>query len=102
MLKSRGIAQAQFAEDGTAVLGTILNFWNPKTPGYGYYTGYYAGYYHYYGNGDGGRRKGGPSDGGSDSDVSPDSKNKKWTPRVEVDGDAERLRRRQRYASMET
>src|SRR5262249_47559709 len=93
------LAQAQFVEDGTAMLGTILNFWNPKTPGYGYYKYYYAGYYHYYGNG-GGPGKGGPADGGSDSDVSPDAK--KWKPRVDVDSDAERMRRRQRYASIET
>jgi capsular exopolysaccharide synthesis family protein len=44
------LAKARFAEDGTPVLGTILNFWNPRTPGYGYYKYYYAGYYHYYGD----------------------------------------------------
>jgi hypothetical protein len=49
------LAKGRFTEDGIPVLGTILNFWNPKTPGYGYYRYYYAGYYHYYGgNGDGG------------------------------------------------
>ena len=47
------LAKTRFAEDGTAVLGTILNFWNPKTPGYAYYKYYYAGYYHYYGQGNG-------------------------------------------------
>jgi succinoglycan biosynthesis transport protein ExoP len=45
------LAKARFAEDGTPVLGTILNFWNPRTPGYSYYKYYYAGYYHYYGDG---------------------------------------------------
>jgi succinoglycan biosynthesis transport protein ExoP len=45
------LAKARFAEDGTPVLGTILNFWNPKTPGYSYYKYYYDGYYHYYGDG---------------------------------------------------
>jgi capsular exopolysaccharide synthesis family protein len=45
------LAKTRFAEDGTPMLGTILNFWNPKTPGYAYYKYYYAGYYHYYGQG---------------------------------------------------
>jgi succinoglycan biosynthesis transport protein ExoP len=47
------LAKSRFADDGIPVLGTILNFWNPKTPGYSYYRYYYAGYYHYYGNGNG-------------------------------------------------
>jgi polysaccharide biosynthesis transport protein len=47
------LAMSRFAEDGIPVNGTILNFWNPKTPGYSYYRYYYAGYYHYYGNGNG-------------------------------------------------
>ncbi len=47
------LAKRRFAEDGIPILGTILNWWNPKTPGYGYYRYYYAGYYHYYGNGTG-------------------------------------------------
>ena len=41
-------ANQKFAEDGTRVLGTILNDWNPKnSPGgyYGYYNGYYNSYY---------------------------------------------------------
>ena len=42
-------AKRRFAEDGIQVFGTILNGWNPNTPGYGYYRNYYAGYYHYYG-----------------------------------------------------
>jgi succinoglycan biosynthesis transport protein ExoP len=46
-------ANQKFAEDGTRVLGTILNDWNPKnSPGgyYGYYNGYYNSYYkHGYG-----------------------------------------------------
>jgi polysaccharide biosynthesis transport protein len=53
---SRDAAQAaaqRFREDGTAVLGSILNDWNPKSSPkgyYGYYKGYYGGYYkHYYG-----------------------------------------------------
>jgi len=44
------LALRRFAEDGIPVLGTILNGWNPNTPGYGHYRHYYAGYYHYYGN----------------------------------------------------
>ena len=55
------MAKARFAEDGINLLGTILNGWNPKTPGYSYYRYYYAGYYHYYGNGNG---KGGGADDG--------------------------------------
>ena len=38
-------------EDGTRILGTILNDWNPKhSPGgyYGYSTGYYKSYKSYY------------------------------------------------------
>jgi capsular exopolysaccharide synthesis family protein len=46
------LAKARFAADGIPVMGTILNFWNPKTPGYSYYKHYYAGYYNYYGNAD--------------------------------------------------
>ena len=37
-------ARQRFDEDGTPVLGTILNDWNPKTSGVGYYK-----YYRYYG-----------------------------------------------------
>ena len=47
------LAKNRFADDGIPVLGTILNFWNPNTPGYGYYRNYYQGYYHYYGDGSG-------------------------------------------------
>ncbi len=46
------LAKRRFNEDGIQVLGTILNWWNPSTPGYGYYKYYYAGYYHYYGKED--------------------------------------------------
>jgi receptor protein-tyrosine kinase len=55
------LAKARFSEDGINLLGTILNGWNPKTPGYSYYRYYYAGYYHYYGNGNG--KDGGADDG---------------------------------------
>lgn len=44
------LAKRRFSEDGISIVGTILNSWNPKTPGYGYYRYYYAGYYHYYGS----------------------------------------------------
>jgi len=38
-------ASQRFVEDGTPVLGTILNQWNPATTtGYGYYSGYYQYY----------------------------------------------------------
>src|SRR6185436_15023748 len=43
-------AKRRFAEDGIPIFGTILNGWNPNTPGYGYYRSYYQGYYHYYGH----------------------------------------------------
>jgi hypothetical protein len=39
-------------DDGTPILGTILNDWNAKSrTGYGYH-GYYKGYYDYHSNGD--------------------------------------------------
>ncbi len=44
-------ARQRFAEDGTPILGTILNDWNPKrAAGYGYYRyyRYYDYYRHYY------------------------------------------------------
>jgi len=41
-------AVRRFAEDGSRVLGAILNDWNPKKSGrYGYYR-YYSKYKHYY------------------------------------------------------
>ena len=43
------LARSRFADDGIPIMGTILNFWNPETPGYSYYKHYYAGYQHYYG-----------------------------------------------------
>ena len=46
---TRGTAKAaadRFFEDGTHLLGTILNSWDPKTNGYGYYDSYR--YYDYY------------------------------------------------------
>ena len=46
---TRGTAKAaadRFLEDGTRLLGTILNSWDPKTNGYGYYDSYR--YYDYY------------------------------------------------------
>ena len=48
-------ARQRFSEDGTQMLGTILNDWNPKRSPNGYYgthNGYYyghAGYNGYYG-----------------------------------------------------
>jgi polysaccharide biosynthesis transport protein len=38
-------AHRRFSDDGTQVLGTILNDWNPKRSPNGYY-GYYNGYYY--------------------------------------------------------
>ncbi|HUP04956.1 MAG TPA: polysaccharide biosynthesis tyrosine autokinase, partial [Bryobacteraceae bacterium] len=41
-------ASRRFAEDGTHILGGVLNDWNPKKSGrYGYYR-YYSKYKHYY------------------------------------------------------
>jgi capsular exopolysaccharide synthesis family protein len=47
------LAKQRFLDDGVPLMGTILNNWNPSTPGYGYYQNYYAGYHQYYGNGNG-------------------------------------------------
>jgi capsular exopolysaccharide synthesis family protein len=48
-------AYRRFSEDGSRVLGAILNDWNPKKSGrYGYYR-YYSKYKHYYSPGDGGK-----------------------------------------------
>ena len=48
-------ARQRFAEDGTRMLGTILNDWNPKRSPNGYYGNYngyqYGGYRGRYGNG---------------------------------------------------
>lgn len=45
-------ARQRFAEDGTRLLGTILNDWNPRHSPNGYYgsyqTNYYGGYRHVY------------------------------------------------------
>ena len=35
----------ELAEDGTVILGTVLNDWDPKAASGGYY-GYHRGYYH--------------------------------------------------------
>ena len=80
------LAKVRFAEDGTPVLGTILNFWNPKTPGYAYYKYYYAGYYHYYGQGNGngnGNGDGNDPDDGNDagSERHPDPTRDRTAPR---------------------
>jgi polysaccharide biosynthesis transport protein len=46
--KDAGVAAAQrFSEDGTKILGTILNDWNPRSAPNGYY-GYYSKYYSKY------------------------------------------------------
>lgn len=44
------VARQRLADDGTHVLGAILNDWNPRhTSSYGYYK-YYEHYHHYYGD----------------------------------------------------
>jgi hypothetical protein len=50
MLSPRPYGPRRSLTDGIPLMGTILNNWNPNTPGYGYYRNYYAGYYHYYGD----------------------------------------------------
>jgi capsular exopolysaccharide synthesis family protein len=45
----------QFREDGTRVVGTILNDWNPKVSGNSYYEDYYRPY-HSYSTPDNGKR----------------------------------------------
>jgi capsular exopolysaccharide synthesis family protein len=50
---TRDAAQAaikKLQEDGTPVMGTILNDWNPGSHGYGYTNKYYDGYSKYYRN----------------------------------------------------
>jgi succinoglycan biosynthesis transport protein ExoP len=43
------LAKQRLTEDGSPLLGVILNGWNPNAPGYSYYRKYYyAGYSHYY------------------------------------------------------
>ncbi len=44
-------ARQRFSEDGTKILGTILNDWNPKSAPngyYGYYNSYYKSYHKHY------------------------------------------------------
>jgi capsular exopolysaccharide synthesis family protein len=72
------MAKARFADDGIPILGTILNFWNPSTPGYHYYKYYYSGYNAYYGNGNG-KGSGGADDDGSSVDDTP-SEDSAWKP----------------------
>ena len=51
-------ASRRFFEDGTHILGAILNDWNPKKSGrYGYYR-YYSKYKHYYSPADGDKAPG--------------------------------------------
>ena len=43
------LAKQRLNDDGSPLLGLIMNGWNPNVPGYSYYRNYYAGYNHYYG-----------------------------------------------------
>ena len=65
------LAKQRFLDDGIEVMGTILNNWNPNTPGYGYYRNYYEGYFHYLGdNGSNGKgSRNGRSRSGKDEKV---------------------------------
>ncbi len=40
----------RLVEDGSPLIGSILNGWNADLPGYSHYRNYYAGYNHYYGD----------------------------------------------------
>jgi Mrp family chromosome partitioning ATPase len=66
------LAKQRFLDDGIPVMGTILNGWNPNTPGYGYYRNYYEGYFHYLGDGTG--NGGSRSNGKRGSGASPNCK----------------------------
>lgn len=46
------IAKKRFTDDGTPILGTILNDWNAKARNSYGYQQYYKGYYEYHGNGE--------------------------------------------------
>jgi succinoglycan biosynthesis transport protein ExoP len=59
------LAKQRFLDDGIEVMGTILNNWNPNTPGYGYYRNYYEGYFHYLGDGGSGSGSGDGSGNGN-------------------------------------
>jgi capsular exopolysaccharide synthesis family protein len=61
------LVKGRLADDGIPILGTILNFWNPKRPGHSYY-GYSYATYHYDGNGNGD----GQSNGGGDTPIPGD------------------------------
>ena len=69
------LAITRFADDGIPVIGTVLNFWNPKASGHSHYSGYYyAGYYHYYGDGSGNGNAGGDGDSDGDGGAKPSPK----------------------------
>lgn len=75
------LAKGRLADDGISLLGTILNFWNPKTPGYSYYGQYYARYHHYYSNGygDGSGKGNGNGDGDTPIPISSSADTPVWT-----------------------
>jgi capsular exopolysaccharide synthesis family protein len=81
------LARGRFAEDGIPILGTILNFWNPKTPGYGYYRYYYAGYHHYYGAGSGETGDGNDNESGNSASTVTSRKQRFLGRRRVDDGD---------------
>jgi succinoglycan biosynthesis transport protein ExoP len=43
------MGKQRLIEDGSPLIGCILNGWNANLPGYSHYRNYYAGYNHYYG-----------------------------------------------------
>jgi polysaccharide biosynthesis transport protein len=42
------MAKQRLLDDGSTLMGVILNAWNADLPGYSHYKDYYAGYNHYY------------------------------------------------------
>ncbi|MGO4881128.1 MAG: GumC family protein [Bryobacteraceae bacterium] len=78
------LAKQRFLDDGIPVMGTILNNWNPNTPGYGYYRNYYEGYFHYLGDGTGNGHGGSNGHGGGKNGAGRNGKNH-VVPVVEAD-----------------
>jgi polysaccharide biosynthesis transport protein len=68
------LAKQRFLDDGIPVMGTILNGWNPNTPGYGYYRNYYEGYFQYLGDGSGNGSNGSHGNGNHGSGASANGK----------------------------
>ena len=82
------LAKQRFLDDGIPVMGTILNNWNPDTPGYGYYRNYYEGYFHYLGDGNG-NGNGGSNGNGKRGGARVNGKNGAVHPESDVEVEVE-------------